>query len=344
MVGGAELLPAGERALLLAVADFWNTRLEDWCVARGTALGAAQGAAAHYVREAPPEILSWPAAMSRRLASKNRADDDPNLPASDQVGLEFLQLVRLGLRRADDPLIVDTLRLADTLLATDTPNGRVWHRYNGDGYGEHLDGSPFDGSGRGRGWPLLVGERGHYALAAGEDPLPYLQAMNAMAGAGGLIPEQVWDASPLPERGLTPGRPSGSAMPLAWAHAEFVKLAASRARGRVLDRTEAAWRRYGGTRPNPDTWVWTAGAPIAALAPGKALFILLPRPAVLRLGHDGWQGVEERPTREAGLGLHATRIPAGRLAGHTRLDFTWRWRDNDEWWGRDEQVRILPDN
>ena len=65
---------------------------------------------------------------------------------------------------------VITLKIVDELLRTDTPNGPVWHRYNGDGYGEHDDGSAFDGTGRGRGWPLLTGERGHYALLAGEDP------------------------------------------------------------------------------------------------------------------------------------------------------------------------------
>ena len=36
-----------------------------------------------------------------------------------------------------------------------------------------------------------------------------------MASPGGMIPEQVWDADPIPERRLYPGGPSGSAMPLA---------------------------------------------------------------------------------------------------------------------------------
>jgi glucoamylase len=74
--------------------------------------------------------------------------------------------------------------------------------------------------GRGRAWPLLTGERGHYELAAGKDPLPYLEAMMCMSGAGGMIPEQVWNSSPIPAQGLYPGYPSGSAMPLVWAHAE----------------------------------------------------------------------------------------------------------------------------
>ena len=79
----------------------------------------------------------------------------------------------------------------------DTPSGPCWHRYNEDGYGEHDDGSAYDGTGRGRAWPLLTGERGHYELCAGRDPLPYLEAMARMASPGGMLPEQVWDAAPI---------------------------------------------------------------------------------------------------------------------------------------------------
>ena len=101
------------------------------------------------------------------------------------VGTDFLALVRFGLRRPDDPRILSTLKVADALLRTDTPSGPIWHRYNGDGYGEHPDGSPFDGTGVGRGWPLLVGERGHYELEAGRDPRPYLEAMRSASGLVG---------------------------------------------------------------------------------------------------------------------------------------------------------------
>ncbi len=171
------------------------------------------------------------------------------MPASAQIGVDFLQLVRFGLRRADDPLIAATVRLADMLLKVDTPDGPVWHRYNDDGYGEHDDGSAFDGTGRGRAWPLLTGERGHYELAAGRDPLPLLLAMVRMASPGGMLPEQIWDAAPIPSRGLEPGRPTGSAMPLAWTHAEYVKLVVSRSLGRPFDRPQRVWQRYAGRRP-----------------------------------------------------------------------------------------------
>ena len=338
LVAGSELLPEDERDLPLLLADFWNARLEDWCVAHDSALGRAHGVAAHYVREAPTEILSCPAALRRHLSIKNRADD-PGLDATGQIGVDFLQLVRLGLRRADDQLIVDSLKLVDALLKTDTPNGPVWHRYNGDGYGEHVDGQPFDGTGQGRGWPLLTGERGHYALANGEDPLPYLHIMNAMSGNGGLLPEQVWDDMALPDRRLLPGRPSGSAMPLVWAHAEFIKLAASHARGRAIDCPAAVWQRYSGKRPEATTWVWTPGARIGHLATGCDLLILLPHPARLRVGFDGWTDSVDQVTQPQGLGLHGVTLTADQLRGRSRLDFTWQWQSGD-WVGEDLSIEL----
>ena len=339
LVAGAALLPEADAGLALSVADYWNARLEDWCLAHDTPLDRAQGVAGHYVREAPVEVLAGSSALCRALPIKNRLDD-PDLPAALQIGTDFLQLVRLGLRGADDPWIVASLKLVDALLRTDTPTGPVWRRYNGDGYGEHADGSAFDGSGQGRGWPLLSGERGHYALVAGEDPLPYLDAMNAMAGSAGLIPEQVWDSAPLPERGLLPGRPSGSAMPLAWAHAEFVKLAASRPLGHPLDRPATVWARYRGQRPNPAAWVWSPAAPLTALPPGKDLLILLPAPAILHLGFDGWQAVEDRPSVTLGLGLHGLSIQAAELAGHAALNLTLRWLERGDWLGWDGLVAL----
>ena len=339
LVAGAALLPEPASATALAVADYWNARLEDWTVSRHGGLGDRQGITAYYVREAPAEVMEVPMAMNRSLPIKNHAVAT-DTPANEQVSLDFLQLVRLGLRGADDPLIRDSVILADALLASDTPSGRVWHRYTNDGYGEQLDGSPFDGTGVGRGWPLLCGERGHYALARGEDPLPYLDSMSKMAGDGGMLPEQIWESAPLPDRQLLPGRPTGSAMPLAWAHAEFVKLAASHQLGRAFDRPQIVWQRYAGRQPDPSTWVWTPSAPIRSLPLGKALLLLFSRPVSLHLGFDGWLEIEEKETREMGFGLQGLRIEAERLQAHRSLEFTWRWLDNDRWSGEDHQVEL----
>jgi len=103
------------------------------------------------------------------------------VPGEEVVDGGFLELVRYGIRRPDDPVIVDSLRVLDAVLKVDTPDGPCWRRYNHDGYGQREDGGPFVGCGKGRAWPLLTGERGHYELAAGRAPAPYLQAMEGFA-------------------------------------------------------------------------------------------------------------------------------------------------------------------
>jgi glucoamylase len=163
------------------------------------------------------------------------------------------------------------VKLVDALLRVETPSGPSYRRYNGDGYGEHEDGSPYDGTGVGRLWPLLTGERGHYALLAGEDPQPYLDAMNRMTGRGGLIPEQIWDGDPIPDRMLFPGKPSGSAMPLVWAHAEFLKLLAAKSTGRPTELFDAVLDRWNGEAPKAAIWFWRATSRFRSAPAGRSL-------------------------------------------------------------------------
>jgi glucoamylase len=230
------------------------------------------------------------------------------------------------------------------LLKTDTPCGPVWHRYNGDGYGEHDDGSPYDGTGRGRGWPLLTGERGHYELAAGRDPLPFLAAMTAMASPGGMLPEQVWDADPIPRRRLEPGRPTGSAMPLVWAHAEFIKLMVSRHLGRPVDRPRAVWRRYQGRRPAVRHAFWWQHAPIKGFDAGARLAVALPRAALVHWGSDGWHDAVDAPTCDSGLGFHVASLDVGHLPPGQRVVFTWQWRNTSAWHNQNYEVAVLVPN
>ena len=144
--------------------------------------------------------------------------------------------MRYGIRQADDPLIVDSLKVVDHVLKRDTPNGPCWRRYNHDGYGQRKDGGPYMGWGQGRAWALLTGERGHYELAAGRDPKPDIPAMEKFASVGGMLPEQVWDYADFPQEEMYFGQSAGSAQPaLVWAHSEYVKLLKSTVDGKVFD-------------------------------------------------------------------------------------------------------------
>ncbi len=338
-VAGADFLSEPAKSFALALADFWNANIEAWTSVEGTPLAKAVGVRAYYVRIAPTDVLRDPALLRSELTIKNRGETG-KVSAYEEVAVDFLQLVRFGLRSPTDALVRDSVKVADALLKTDTPNGPAWHRYNGDGYGEHEDGSPFDGTGRGRAWPLLTGERGHYELVAGNDPALYLRAMAAMTGPCGMMPEQVWDVEALPAQRLFPGEPTGSAMPLAWAHAEFIKLMVSRHLGYPFDRPAAAWRRYGGRRPTIRYAIWRLQARIARTQRGGTLVIALPVPARVHFGVDGWQNIRDGETKETGLGLHAFEISLSGLEDARRVDFTFQQRDTQAWAGEDFHVEV----
>ena len=337
LVAGAPHLEPDARELALAFADYWNAQLETWTSVSDTALARLYSVPGYYLRVAPRTALEQRGAPESVVPIRNLVRD-PGLPASAQVSVDFLQLVRFGLRRADDPLVLASLKVADALLKVQTPVGPCWHRYNDDGYGEHDDGSPFDGTGRGRAWPLLCGERGHYELCAGVDPLLYLLSMARMGSAGGMLPEQVWDSAPIAARALAPGRPTGAAMPLVWTHAEFLKLAVSRRLGRPFDRPQAVWERYRGQRPALRHVIWTEQAPVSEVPEGCALSIALRAAGTIRSGVDGWQNMREQQTRANPLGLHLLRIDAPRLGAGRTLDFTYRC--GADWVGHDFHVRM----
>lgn len=333
LVASAPWLDGDDRAYGLALADCWNERIEDWTYVEGTPLAQEHGVSGYYVRIGPAPGRGG---LRGNVEVANRGGE--TVPASALVGLDFLYLARLGLRKVDDPRLRDTLAVVDALLRVETPNGPAYHRYEEDGYGEYPDGSPFDGSGVGRAWPLLAGERGHGALLAGDDPAPYLQAMARMTGPGGLIPEQVWDAAPIPECLLFPGRPTGSAMPLVWAHAEFLKLLLAREDGVPVERLGAVFERYDGKRPEAATWFWRSETPVERLPTGRALVVEGGGPFVLHFGFDGWQAVAERESSPLGLGMHGVRLEPHELAPHAALDFTRRFPN--EWEGADHRVEL----
>ncbi|MGH8227022.1 MAG: glycoside hydrolase family 15 protein [Steroidobacteraceae bacterium] len=339
LVCGAPYLDPPARQLAYTMADYWNARIEDWTVARGTALARRYGVDTYYVRVAPADILHDPSALEQLMPIKNWRTD-PNLRAWQQVGVDFLQLVRFGLRAADDPIIASTVKLADVLLKVELPTGTSWYRYTADGYGEHSGGAPYDGSGRGRAWPLLTGERGHFELAAGRDPLPYLESMAGMASKGGMLPEQVWDAPDIPKLGLFTGHPSGSAMPLAWAHAEFVKLAVSRQLGRSFDRPAAVWDRYHGRRPSITRAVWTEAAPVTAIPAGTSLLVCIRDAARIHWSVDEWRTADDVQTHDSGLGLHVAGLDTEKLAPGTWIWLTFQRTGSGAWAGRNFSVEI----
>jgi glucoamylase len=279
-----------------------------------------------------------------RLLVHNRAPGQvAEFAAKDIVDAGFLELVRYGIRKAGDPLIEDSLRVADSVLKVETPYGPCWRRYNHDGYGQRTDGGPYQGFGKGRAWPLLTGERGHYELAAGRDPTPYLRALERFASCSGLLPEQIWDESDRPNQHLFFGKPTGSATPLMWAHAEYIKLLRSVSEGRVFDLIPIVAQRYQNPRREAALEVWKPNRRVRTAQAGATLRIQADAPFLLHWTADEWQTTHDTRSATTALGIHWVDLPisAGQRAA---IRFTFFWPDGQRWEGRDHAVNIQHDD
>ncbi|MDK1289741.1 glycoside hydrolase family 15 protein [Pseudoalteromonas umbrosa] len=179
----------------------------------------------------------------------------------------FLELVRYGVRDADAPSILKTLpeyedetlpenlRVKYSFTFAGDPNTYPgYRRYGNDGYGEdevkgtnYAEGGQNTPGQRGRVWPFFTGEKGHYEIAAAAATKglnkeavtrikhTYVRGMEHFANEGLMLPEQVWDGVGVNPFGYQLGEGTNSATPLAWTHAEYVKLVRSLADKNVWD-------------------------------------------------------------------------------------------------------------
>ena len=329
-------------AYLRENADVWNDSIERWMYVTGSDWSRDFQVPGYYVRVASRDPESCAGRFPEMVLVKNAPPGQECQPAVHLVSPDVLALVRFGLRPADDPRILATLKLVDALLKVETDRGPVWHRYNGDGYGEHDDGSPFDGTGRGRAWPLLTGERAHFELASGhlEEAGRLLGTLESLAGAEGLLPEQTWDAPDLPEHELYFGRPTGSAMPLAWAHAEYLKLLRSLRDGRVFDTPPQTVQRYLKEHTVSPRLVWRFNHKMRSLPSGMELRLETLVPALVYWSTDAWSTVNSVASRNTGLGMHVVDLDTTSLAPGRRVIFTFYWPDAGSWEGTDFMVEI----
>jgi glucoamylase len=329
-------------ALLEEHADFLESHIENWTVTNNGTL--IPGILRHFVRINPAQVgdpLPNRGVDEAIVTLNNRAPwQRVHFPAREIIDGGFLDFVRYGVRRADDPIIVDSLRVVDAVLKVDTPYGRVWRRYNHDSYGQRSDGGPFEKFGHGAGWPLLTGERGHYELAAGRDVTSYIRWLEGFATPTGLLPEQVWDRADWPEQHLCLGRPTGASVPLVWAHSEYIKLLRSARDGRVFDFIPEVAARYGSARRSRcQLKVWSFHSPSLSARPGCMLRILANSPFRLRWSLDGWRAHDDTPAKSTELGFHYVDI---RLPEQARepVQFTLYWPETGRWEGRDFSVVI----
>lgn len=327
---------------LREAADTWNENIERWVYAVNADLCAQLGVEGYYVRIAPPDTDGAASPLQGFVPIKNRPPGSGNALASHVISPDFLALVRFGLRAPDDPRILNTIKVVDAVLRVKLPQGPCWYRYNGDGYGEHEDGSPFDGTGIGRPWPLLAGERAHYELAAGHKDAAeaLLSVLERSTDESGLIPEQVWDQSDIPALELFKGRSTGSARPLVWAHAEYIKLRRSLRDGRIFDQPLQTVQRYVFERKAADYFAWSFNNKTRTLPCGKKLRIVLLTPGMAHWSDDDWQTQHDTFSSDTNLGIHVIDLPTRSLPSGRKIVFTFYWPDQQRWEGTDYSIIV----
>lgn len=211
-----------------------------------------------------------------RISGNNDPNDGGELipnngrPAMDErliMDAGFLELVRYGVRSANAESILESVEELDMPREENLQvkymfdfNGKQypgWRRYGNDGYGEGVEtgenyGQKSAGH-RGRVWPFFTGERAHYELSKAKesgvvniDELrnTYVTAMEHFANEGLMLPEQVWDGIGENLAGYKTGEGTNSATPLAWTHAEYIKMLRSLSDQNIWDRYTIVEERY----------------------------------------------------------------------------------------------------
>ena len=326
---------------LRETADIWNDQIERWTYSTGTDLAKKIGVEGYYIRISPP-ISGSDSSVKDEIIINNRVLGTEKFHADEIISPDALALVRFGLRAADDPRILNTIKVIDQLLKIEFPTGTCWHRYNNDGYGEHEDGSPFDGTGTGRAWPLLTGERAHYEIAAGnfKEAKRLKKAMESFANEGGMFPEQLWDSDDIPEKELFFGKPSGSAMPLVWAHAEYLKLCISLQQKKVFDMPQQTYQRYIVNKVTSKNFMWRFNTKCRSMPKGKNLRIETVVPCEINWTTDNWKTKQKCPVSDSGLGIYFLDLNTRSFSSGNKIIFTFYWTEVNKWENIDYTIEI----
>lgn len=326
-------------------ADYLEAHIEAWTTTTTGEL--LEGTSTYYMRILPERVGEEHPAEdkeTRMLHIANHAkNEQSDFPARNVVDGGFLELVRYGIRKPDDPLILATIAVIDAALKVNTPAGPAWHRYNHDGYGQQEDGQPFTSYGVGRVWPLLSGERGHYELAAGRSPELCIRAMEGLASKTGLLPEQSWDEADRPDIYMWLGGPTGSAMPLMWAHAEYVKLLRSSHDGKVYDCIPEVAARYLAKRgKRKQLEVWKPNRHVRFMRPGETLRVHGDAPFTLHWSADDWNTANDTLSSRNSLNIDYVDLNDIDTTTGIRIQFTFLWMATRRWEEKDYVVSVGP--
>ncbi len=336
----------GDRAIaayLFDYADFLETHIEEWCVTTEGTL--VEGIARHYIRICPAVLGNNTPHENPNNGVLHLPNIDPSKQskflAKEIVDGGLLELVRYGVRAANDPIIVDSVIVLDKILkrSVSTDSGFVancWYRYNHDGYGQRDDGTAYDHWGVGRLWPLLSGERGQYELSLGASTEDHIKTLETLTSETCLLPEQIWDAADFPEEHLYCGKSTGSATPLMWAHAEYIKLLRSVHDGKVFDLVPEVAARYLKEHKHRDLEIWKPTRQVGKIPAGRLLRMQADQE--FSLSYAIGNGEEKTlNSTSVGLGIFYVDIPEALEADQT-LHFSFESSTSADWIGPNFQI------
>ncbi len=325
---------------LFSTADHWAAKIEEWTFSACDCIG--ENIPGHYLRivqNIPEELAPSEQLCHMLVFNRNRPKDVPH-HQGELVDAGFLELVRYGVRDPKDQHIVSSIEVVDKMIRSDYPGGAAFYRFNGDGFGEKEDGSAFDGSGVGRPWPLITGERAMYEMLAGNNSEFYLKSFEGFANDGLMFPEQVWDRDDMPEKRLYRGRGTGSATPLMWAHAEYIKLLRTRKDMAGCDIIPEVKRRYIDSKATLQMASWKKNKPVHIARTTDIIRIISFDRADLLWTSDNWATKSEEPMTATGVGHHYFDFKPGSFESGAKLSFTFHYHDTGAWEGKDYEIRI----
>ena len=287
---------------LRETADAWNDQIERWTyVTEHRALRRRSASTATTCASRRPTSPTRPRRRTASCRSRTGRRATPTRPAAAIVSPDALALVRFGLRAADDPRILDTVKVIDAAAALRPAAGarlvplqrrRLWRACRRRAVRRHRPRPAVAAAGR-RARPLRAGGR-----APDEARAACWRRWKPRAGAGGLLPEQVWDGADMPERELHARRPTGSAMPLVWAHAEHIKLLRSLRDGAVFDMPPQGVKRYIEGKTVSPLRSWRFNNKIRTMPAGKtAAHRAAGAARMVHWSSDGWATYPRQPTR-----------------------------------------------
>ena len=176
----------------------------------------------------------------------------------------------------------------------------------------------------------------------GRDVRPYIRAMEQFANATSLLPEQIWDEPDKPDFLQYLGKATGAAMPLMWAHAEYIKLLRSAADEQVFDLIPDVAERYRNSAAPRPARSLEAQPPHPLDSARRRGCVSSPRRPLRFIGRSAnGRAATDTRSNPTGLGLDFVDIEV-KPGERGPIRFTFLWVQDKRWEGRDYAVEIKP--